>query len=62
MPEAIIDGVHRIANHIYKQKGYFVTIKRIDVATVLEAFVLLSNRIVKEAKDNEKTINTNTYQ
>jgi len=50
LPEAIIDGVHRIANHIYKQKGYSVTIKKTEVATVLQAFVLLSNKIRKDKK------------
>jgi len=53
MPEAIIDGVHRIANHIYKQKGYFVTIKREDVATTLEALILLSNEIRKDKKQQK---------
>jgi len=53
MTEAIIDGVHRIANHIYKQKGYFVTIKKADVATTLEAFILLSNEIKKDKKQQK---------
>jgi len=50
MSEAIIDGVHKIANHIYKQKGYLVTIKREDVATTLKAFILLSNEVKRDKK------------
>ena len=45
MNEAIIDGVHKIANHIYKVRGYHTTIKRTDVSAVLEAYSLLSARI-----------------
>tara|TARA_Y100000310_G_scaffold90394_2_gene87664 strand:+ start:3113 stop:3292 length:180 start_codon:yes stop_codon:yes gene_type:complete len=53
MSEAIIDGVNRIANQIYKQRGYAITISKADTATILEAFILLSNKI-KEENSGEK--------
>jgi len=48
MSEAVIDGVRKIANHLYKQRGYVITIKREEVATVLKAFLLLSERIKED--------------
>jgi len=50
MNEAIIDGVHKIANHLYKQRGYLITISRADTATVLEAVSLLNKELEKVNK------------
>jgi len=47
MHEAIIDAVTRIANHLNKSKGYLTSIKRSDVATVLEAEILLEREMEK---------------
>jgi len=52
--EAIIDGVHRIANAIYKKRGYHITVSKADVAVSLEAFILLSEKI-KEEDNGDKT-------
>jgi len=54
MSESIIDGVYRIANYLYKKRGYAVTISKSDVAVTLEAFILLSERI-KEENNGDKT-------
>ena len=55
MDKAIIDGVHKIANHLYKKEGYLITINREDVAIVLEAFSLLEEKI--EEGNNGETKN-----
>ena len=57
MINSIIDGVHKIANHLYKKRGYAITITKEDTATVLEAFLLLTR---EEAQD--KVLNTDTEE
>lgn len=48
MNEVIINSIHKIANHIYKKRGYAVTVKREDVAVVLQATNLLINKIEED--------------
>ena len=45
MNKVIVDSVHEIANFLYREKGYVITIKKVDVAIVLEALELLSKKI-----------------
>jgi len=54
MSEAVIDGVHKIANYLYKRRGYAITISREDVATTLEAFILLNNRFKEDNNNGDK--------
>ena len=46
--DAIVAGVHKIANALYRRKGYAVSISESDTRTVLEAAYMM----VKWAQDN----------
>jgi len=47
MNDIIVNGVHEIANAIYKREGYAVTIPRGAVVTVLQAYLLLLEEMRK---------------
>lgn len=42
--DAVVDGVHRIANHLYRKYGYHITVSKPDVAVTLEALYLLAQQ------------------
>ena len=54
MSEPIIDGVLKIANHLYKKRGYAITVKREEVTIVLEAYKLLSEQIKEDINGEQK--------
>ena len=56
--EALVDSVLRIANCIYKQRGYAITVKKCDVAVTLEALALLHDEANKnrEKENNEELV------
>ena len=48
MEDTIVDAVHKIANYLYERRGYHITIRKSDVATVLEAAELMNNKIEED--------------
>ncbi len=52
--DAVIDGVHKIANHLCKTRGYQTRINREDVRIVLESASLLIERIEKQEESKER--------
>ena len=46
--DAVVAGVHEIANALYRRRGHLVSISESDTRTVLEAMHML----VKYAQDN----------
>ena len=54
MENAIINGVHQIANAIYKKQGYAITISKADVTTVLQAYILLQGEIKNYEENPDK--------
>ena len=51
--DAIVDGVHKIANHRCKVKGYQTRISKEDVRIVLESASLLIGKIEEQGGGNE---------
>jgi hypothetical protein len=55
--ENLTDIVHKVADEINKKRGYFTTIPRWDVKTVLEAYFLsqvISEEIKNEVQSTDK--------
>ena len=44
----MIEGVHKLANHLCKKKGYATTISVYDVAIILEAYYLIEKEYIDE--------------
>lgn len=52
--DVIVDGVHKIANHLCKKRGYQTRIHKEGVRIVLESTVLLKQKIEEHGDGNEK--------
>ncbi|GAG86922.1 unnamed protein product, partial [marine sediment metagenome] len=50
--EAIVEGITKIANSIYKRNGYMIRIDACDVRTVLEAEEMLIGKIQEQNNGN----------
>ena len=57
IPDAIVEGVTRIANYLRKKKGY-PSISSADVRITLEAYLMLAKEFSDETRGRREDSNT----
>lgn len=53
--DALVFGVHRIANALNKRRGYSTTIPVTDVKTVMEAVFMMVQQAREKIKDDDES-------